>query len=97
MKKTLLAAGVALAVLGCAVAPASADVGVGISIGTGYHHHYRNHRHYWWHNRWYDYQPAGYYYVAPPYPYEHTYWRTHWRDSGHCRDWNRDGWCDYRR
>lgn len=106
MKKTLLAAGVALALLG-GVGAASADAGIAISIGDGYHHnHWRHHDrdyyrhtggHYWWHNRWYDYQPAGYFYVASPYPYEHTYWRTHWRNTGHCRDWNNDGFCDRRR
>ena len=97
MKKTLLAAGVALAVVGGAAA-ASADVGVGITVGSpGYHHHH-GHRisHYWFHDRWYDYRPTGYVYVAPPHPYYDVYWKKDWRRYHHCRDWDHDGDCDYR-
>jgi hypothetical protein len=82
MKNLLLAAGVALAVFG-GVNAASADrISVGINVGQPYHH-------YWWHNRWYNAQPAGYVYVAPPYAYGDPYWRSHWRYSGHCRYYDR--------
>jgi hypothetical protein len=95
MKKTLLAAGVALGVLAGGVGTASADVGfyVGVNDRDGYYRHHHHH-HYWWRGRWYDYQPSGYYYMSPPYPYYHSYWRRHWRQSYHCRDWDRDGDCD---
>ena len=89
MKNALLVASVALAVLGGipAAAPAMAD-SLSVTIGN-------NHptRHWWWHHRWYDTQPVGYHYVAPPYPYEHPYWRAHWKNSHHCRDWDKDGDC----
>jgi hypothetical protein len=90
MKKTLLAAGVALAVLG-GVGAAAANVAIGVAVGPGYHHH--RVPHYWFRGRWYDTRPVGYYYVAPPYPYEHVYWRTHWQRYHHCRDWDHDGDC----
>jgi hypothetical protein len=96
MKKTLLAAGVALAVLG-GVGSATAQVAVGVTFGhPGYYHRH----HYWWHGRWYGYRPYGYYYVAPPYPYygayystyRHPYYRHYYRGY-RCRDWDRDGDC----
>jgi hypothetical protein len=89
MKRLLLAASVAaLALGGIASTPASADeVSIGVTVGPHHHHHY------WWHGRWYDDRPYGYYYVAPPYPYEHPYWRAHWRTYHHCRDYDHDGDC----
>src|SRR5580765_2184117 len=97
MRKTLLAAGVALAVLG-GVGAAEAQVAVGVTFGA---HPYYHRHHYWWHGRWYGYRPYGYYYVAPPYPYYgayyssygHPYYHRYYRGYRHCRDWDRDGDC----
>jgi hypothetical protein len=109
MKKTLLAASVALAVIGgvgaAGYALADPDDHPAMSDHDNDHagdrdrdhsgDRDRNHvvRHWWWHHRWYDTQPAGYVYVAPPYPYEHPYWHRHWRRYHHCRDWDNDGDC----
>lgn len=87
MRKLLLAASVAMIALGGVGTASANSVTLGVTLGHPHHDHY------WWHGRWYDERPAGYIYVAPPYPYEHPYWRTHWRHYHHCRDFDRDGDC----
>jgi len=95
MKKTLLAVSVALAVLGGVGAAGYALADPDDHATMGDRDHDRDHpvHHWWWHHRWYDTRPAGYFYVAPPYPYEHPYWHRHWRRYHHCRDWDNDGDC----
>ncbi|HEV2561747.1 MAG TPA: hypothetical protein VGT78_06365 [Rhizomicrobium sp.] len=102
MKKALLAASIALAVMGGTASFALADPDDHATTSDSDRDHStadrdRDHtavvHHWWWHHRWYDTQPAGYVYVAPPHPYEDAYWHKHWRRYHHCRDWDQDGDC----
>jgi hypothetical protein len=67
MKTLLLASSLALAAIGSVSVAAADSVSIGVNLGRP--------SHYWWHNRWYDRQPVGYVYSAPPYSYDDPYWR----------------------